>query len=93
MILYGIVFDYRILIIYISILSIYFLGALTTENSKYNTLRRRIMIASWDNPESPIISNMQLDVTNVLAFLKKFPQDKKVTLTHFFIKILALIYS
>jgi xylose isomerase len=51
------------------------------------------MIASWDNPEGPITSNMQLDVTHVLAFLKKFPEEKKVTLTHFFIKLLALVYS
>ena len=30
------------------------------------------MIASWNNPDGFIITNFELDVTNVLEFLKDF---------------------
>ena len=71
--LYGIIFDYRMICIYFGILLIYYFLALTTPNSKFNSLRRKIMIASWDSPEGPILSNFEMDCTNVLAFIKSFP--------------------
>ena len=75
-ILYGMLIDYRMLIVYLSILGLYYVLVLTTPNNKFNTLRRKIMIASWDSPEGPIITNFEMDCTNVVAYLKTFPYFK-----------------
>ena len=72
--IYGLLFDFRIIIIYLIIIGIYFILASRIPNGKFNTLRRKIMLALWsDQVEAPIICNWQIDATNLLEFLKTFP--------------------
>jgi len=50
------------------------------------------MIASWSGPAEPnILNNWEMDVTNVLNYLKKYPEGKRPTLTHFVIKCMGVI--
>lgn len=50
------------------------------------TVRRKLAIASWDAPrEGNIYGKMSLDVTNVMAYLKRKSEEtgQKLTITHF----------
>lgn len=68
------------------------LGSYLTPNSKFNSLRRKIMIASWSEPTEPNIwINWEMDVTNLLNYLKKFPEKNRPTLTHFVIKVIGAL--
>jgi len=60
--------------------------------SKYNSTRRKLMIASWDEPkEGVILAKYEADVSKVNEYIKETREKTgvKVTLTHFVIKVLA----
>lgn len=73
-ILYGFIFDRTIIYINGIIFSLYILGYVFSPNSKYNSLRRKIMIASWVEPEEPnIVVRAEYDCTNLLQKLEQYP--------------------
>lgn len=92
--IYSMLFDRRFIFIYLGIIGVYCLGAFFTPNSKFNSLRRKIMIASWTAPsESNILNNWEMDVTTVLAYFKTFPEKNRPTLTHFVIKVMGKLLA
>jgi hypothetical protein len=67
--LYSFLFDLRFLFIYSSVLFLYYSCALLIPSGKFNGTRRKLQIASWDEPTGTIIVNWNMDVTYVQEFL------------------------
>lgn len=71
--IYSILYDCRLIMIYSAILAVYMLLGMFQPNTKYHSIRRKIMIASWDEPrEGPILANIEIDMTDVLSKLQKY---------------------
>lgn len=48
--IYGFLYDMRLIYINLAIISLYYLCSFMIPDGKYNTIRRKMMISSWDVP-------------------------------------------
>lgn len=72
--IWGISCNWTFFAIYLSILGSYFFMASRIPDSKCNTLRSKIRIASWSEPlEGNIRSRYEVDVTKIIAFIESLP--------------------
>jgi len=89
--IYGFAVDCKLLAIYFSIIGVYALINILLPN-KYNSPRRKIMMATWSEPsEGNIFSRFEYDTRNYDRYIEKTKEKAgiKVTLTHVAIKALA----
>jgi len=90
-IIYAIFYDTRILYIFFSIIGGFTLFHLLTPRF-FNTTRRKLMIATWDEPrEGNILAKMEFDVTKVNEYIQDCREKLglKVTLLHFVVRAVA----
>jgi pyruvate/2-oxoglutarate dehydrogenase complex dihydrolipoamide acyltransferase (E2) component len=89
--IYALFVDTRILyilgLVWVGIALFHFLSP-----NKFNSTRRKLMIASWDEPkEGVILAKYEADVSKVNEYIKEAREKfgLKVTLTHFVLKVMA----
>ncbi len=71
---WGIFCNWTFFAIYLSVLGGYFFMASRIPDSKYNSLRSKLRIASWVEPlEGNIRSRYEIDVTKITQFLESLP--------------------
>lgn len=92
-ILYGLLIDYRLFIIQISIYGLYFIGSEKRYKKKTST-RKKMAFSTWDKPDDPsFYSNLDLDCEIIDDFIiqhNRSHPDSKITYKHFFLKIIGL---
>ncbi|KAM3133241.1 hypothetical protein pb186bvf_014669 [Paramecium bursaria] len=89
--IYGLLFHFEIIKIYISLLVIYLLFGFLYYPGNFGSIRRRVSLSLWDPPKEGMICNkMELDATNALKYLQsQQARDNKITITHICIRALA----
>lgn len=91
---YGILYDCRILLLFLGFLGFNVVMHLAIPNGKWNGTRRKIMNATWDEPrEGCVYIKVEIDCTNVNEVLKGYKGEYKPTLTHFGIKAIAQVLN
>jgi len=72
--IWGVFYNWTFFGIYLSILGGYFFMASRIPDTKYNSLRSKIRIASWVEPyEGNIRSRYEVDTTKINAFIDSLP--------------------
>lgn len=91
---YGVLFDLRFLYLFLGFLGFNFVMHLAIPKGKWNSTRRKIMNATWEEPkEGCVYTKNEVDCTKVNALLKSYTGSVKPTLTHFGIKAMAQVLN
>ncbi|EGR28706.1 hypothetical protein IMG5_170060 [Ichthyophthirius multifiliis] len=90
---YGFLYDFRFIMLFFGFLGFNMLIYYIIPGGKCNNIRRKIQIATWEEPKEGLIHiKMEIDCTKVLDFLSNYkPDEVKPTLTHFGIKAVSNI--
>lgn len=94
--LYSVMYDWRLLAIYAAIIALYYLIYLILPSGgRLNSLRRKLQIASWGNPrEGSVLASRKIDCTAANEYIAKknkmakCPEDK-ISFTHVVTKAIA----
>lgn len=85
----------RFLIIYFSLIAIYYyLTQVKFFQNAFNSLRRKIQIATWGSPFDPqIYGKLKINLNQVEPYLEEISKEigEKVTLTIYIIKLISLV--
>jgi hypothetical protein len=92
---YALFYNIKFWIIYILlILGYYYLTKVNLFESKFNSLRRKVSIATWSSPNDPqTYAKLKLDITKMEPYLEKKSSEtgEKITLTIFIIKLISIV--
>jgi hypothetical protein len=89
--IYSVCYDTRLLYIFFALWGLIGVYHIMTPWA-YNSTRKRLNIATWDEPQDGIIQNKyQVDVSNINTFIAecKEKQGLKITLTHIVVKAIG----
>jgi hypothetical protein len=91
---YGVLYDIKFLWLFFGFLGFNFVMHFMIPKGKWNSTRRKIMCATWEEPkEGPIYMKKEIDCTNAIKFLKEYKGPVKPTMTHFGIKATAMVLN
>lgn len=92
---YSLFNNFKFWLIYLSLIAIYYyFTQVKFFQSAYNSLRRKICIATWETPFDPqIYTKVKLDITRVEPYLETISKEtgEKVTLTVYVIKLMSIL--
>lgn len=95
--LYAILFNYKLLIIQAVIILLYFIYSLSYFKTSKTTLRKKISISSWGEPnDGKLMGDIPLDCKIIDDFIDSFNEknlNNKISYTHFFAKVLGITFS
>lgn len=95
LIIYSALYDWAYIGLYFSMLLGYFVLSflfVPSSASKFNSIRRKIAIGTWSDPDSPEChGHFKIRIGSALEFIDKFntATGKKITITHLSLKVVA----
>ena len=95
LIIYSIMYDWAYISLFLLMVSGYFLLSfifVPASASRYNSIRRKIAIGTWSDPDSPECQgHFKMRIGNTLKFIEQFNKEtgRKLTITHLTLKVVA----
>jgi hypothetical protein len=93
--IYSLFNNFKFWIIYITLIGLYYyITQVKFFHSAYDSLRRRISIATWGPPTDPqTYAKVNLDITKMENYLEEKSKEigERITITTFVIKLMSLV--
>lgn len=91
--IYAFLYDWRLLSIQLTIISLYYLGARLRSRGK-TTTRNKIQMGTWGAPQdTSAYGTIEVDCGIIDDFIEKYNQknpDARISYTHFFMKLIGM---
>lgn len=93
--IYALFYSFKFWIIYLSLIGLYYyLTQVKFFNQTYQSIRRKVMIASWGALNDPqIYAKVNLDISKIEPYLAEKSKEtgEKITLTIYSIKLMSIV--